>query len=371
MRVLQVIDSLNIGGAQRLLGVFAHEMLKRGHQITVISLSKPNVDSPIYKDLKELGVEVSWQPLRSIADLCGMHELTGKIKRYEPEIIHTQLNYANIHGSLAAWRIGIPVVASLHNASVHLHRYKPYRIQLETIALRKISERIVACGYTVARVQQHRFPGKELAVIPNPVPEQPAIPADQRNDVRNRYLPDGKGILVISVGRLIPEKGYPDLIRAIALVNQEYAGLVKMLIVGKGFLLEGLRQEVEQAGQQGAIELLGERNDVPQLLAASDIYLSGSHYEGQSLAVLEAMASGLPVVVTDAGDNRRVIADGCGLVLPPGKPELLAQALADLVKNPQERKRLGNNASMSVRKDFSAEKWVDQLLDLYSEVLHG
>ena len=346
-------------------------MLQRGHEVQVISLSEPNDASPIYADLQTLNLEVHWLPLRTLVDLRGLHTLTAMMKAFDPQIVHTQLNYANIHGTLAAKQAGIPAVASLHNASVHLYNYRPYRTWMETWILHKFSQRIIACGYTVARVQQHRFPNKELIVIPNPVPEQPESLAKEKKRIRSTYLPGGEGILVISVGRLIPEKGYSDLIHAMTLVRQSYSGPIKLLIAGKGYLIQDLQREIEEADLQTCVELLGERSDVPLLLAASDIYLSGSHYEGQSLAVLEAMDSGLPVVVTDVGDNQRVVARECGLVLPAGQPDLLARQIIRLAQDPQARSKMGGNARLCVRKNFSAEKWVDQLLALYTEVLNG
>ena len=285
--------------------------------------------------------------------------------------MHTQLNYANIYGVMAAKRLGIPAIASLHNASVHLYSYRPYRTWLETRALRCCAGRIVACGNTVARVQQHRFPRKKLDVIPNPVPSQPEASKQQIQDFRLKYLPKNEGCLLISVGRLIPEKGYPDLIDALKIVVEKKRRTVKLLIVGKGYLMDELKYHVSELGMNSCVHFLGERDDVPLLLAASDIYVSSSHYEGQSLAVLEAMANGLPVIATDVGDNRRIIAENCGVVLPAGEPELIAREIIHLIENPRERKRFGMNAQKCVRENYSVGKWVERLIDLYSEVLHA
>ena len=371
MKVLQIIDSLRVGGAQTLETVFAREMLRRGEQVKVISLNPPDIHSPIYRELQQLNVEVTSIPLRSLADLWRTRRIEAEIRASGADIVHTQLNYANIHGTLAAHWAGIPSVASLHNASVHLYSYKPYRTRLETRALSRYARRIIACGHTVARVQQPRFKNKTLDVIPNPVPDLPEISKVQRQNARREFLVDGKGLLLASVGRLIPEKGYADLIEAFAQAYPNLPHPARLLIVGKGPWQAELQAQIEKNGLTESILLIGERNDVPTLLAASDMYISSSHYEGQSLAVLEAMLSALPVIATDVGDNRQIIMAECGLVLPSQQPEQLAQGILRLANDPKERKHLGQNASRCVQKNYAPAIWVERLLALYAEVLHG
>lgn len=370
MKVLQVIDSLKIGGAQRLMSVFAQEMLRGGHETEIISLSTAETESPIYRDLKERDIPVSNIPLRTLYDRRAYCQLREALAESRADVVHTQLNYANILGTTAARRAGIPSVASLHNASVHLRTYKPYRTWLETIVLRRHSRRIIACGYTVARVQQPRFGKRALEVVPNPVPDLPEVPASTIRALRAEFLPGGKGILVISVGRLIPEKGYPDLIQAFRLAREQCDLPMRLLIAGKGYLLDDLRAQAAAIHQQDAIFFAGERDDVPALLAASDIYAGASHYEGQSLAVLEAMLSGLAVVATDVGDNRQVIQEACGRVLPAGRIDLFADEIARLAKDAGERKRLGENARRCVNARYSPAAWLAQLMEIYREVQH-
>lgn len=371
MKVVQIIDSLRVGGAQTLETVFAREMLRRGEQVQVISLHSPETQSPIYQELRQLGVEVCNIPLRSLADLWRTRRIEAELRAGVADIVHTQLNYANIHGTLAAHWAGIPSVASLHNASVHLYSYKPYRIRLETRVLSRYAQRVVACGHTVARVQQPRFKHETLDVIPNPAPDLPEISKEQRRRTRLEFLEDGEGLLLISVGRLIPEKGYADLIEAFALAYPNLPRPARLLIVGKGPWRTELQAHIDAKGLTDSILLTGERNDVPALLAAGDVYISSSHYEGQSLAVLEAMLSALPLIATDVGDNRQIISAGCGLVLPPQQPGQLAQAMLRLAGDPAERKRLGQNAGRCVKKNYAPAIWVERLLALYDEVLHG
>ncbi|MDK2979743.1 MAG: hypothetical protein PWQ55_90 [Chloroflexota bacterium] len=371
MKVIQIIDSLRVGGAQTLETVFVREMQRRGEQVQIISLHAPEVQSPVYQELQQLGVEVRNIPLRSLADLWSTRRIAAQLRADGADIVHTQLNYANIHGTLAAHWAGLPSVASLHNASVHLYAYKPYRTHLETRMLCRYAQRVVACGHTVARVQQPRFKHKTLDVIPNPVPDLPEVADEQRQQTRREFLADEQGLIFLSVGRLIPEKGYADLIEAFAQAFPNLPQPARLLIAGNGPLQADLQAHIERLELGASIKLLGQRKDVPALLAASDVYVSSSHYEGQSLAVLEAMAGALPVIATDVGDNQQIIKAQCGLVLPASQPEQLAQAMLRLAGDASERERLGSNASRCVQKNYAPSLWVERLLALYDEVLHG
>jgi glycosyltransferase involved in cell wall biosynthesis len=291
------------------------------------------------------------------------------IKTSKADIVHTQLNYANIVGTFAAHLSGIPSVASLHNASIHLFNDRRYRTWLETWMLKSYSCRIIACGYTVAKVQQPRFKAKPLMVISNPVPLLKDVSSKDTSDFRKTQFSDGKGILLVTVGRLIPEKGYPDMIQAISHVQKQTEKGFKLVIVGSGPLLGQLRESVNAHGLEEVISFVGQRNDVPAILAAGDIYISTSHFEGQSIAVMEAMAAGLPVIATEVGDNHIVIPRDCGILVPVGQPEEFAKQILKLMNNSNERAQFAKIASPKVKKDYSSSTWIDKLLAVYQEVL--
>lgn len=371
MKILQIIDSLMVGGAQRLLVVFSEEMLKRGHLVEVATLLKRRIESPILTELEMLKIPIYHFPLFNLGDFISCIKMARFIKANQPDIVHTQLNYANIVGSLAAGISKIPCVASLHNSSSHLFCDHHYRTWLETWMLKNISRQIIACGFTVAHVQQPRFKSKILKVIPNPVPILSPLDSEKVQEFRRSQLDGGKEFLLVSVGRLIPEKGYPDLIRAMRIIKTHSNRKIRLVIAGDGPLLEQLRVMAAELGLAEIVQFLGQRSDIPIILAASDLYISSSHYEGQSLAVLEAMAAGLPLVVTDVGDNARVVSADRGILIPAGNPEKIAESVLRLMNNPEERNNMALAAKSGVLQDCSASVWADQLLAVYAEVLNG
>jgi len=369
MKTLLIIDSLRVGGAQKLLTVFADEILRRGHEVEVVTLMNYKRDDAIFDDLVKLGVSVRCFPLRNLGDLVTLINLTRFLKNNKPDIVHTQLNYANIIGTLAAHLTGIPSLASLHNASIHLVNERRYRNWLETGMLNQFSRRIIACGYTVASVQQTRFKAKTLVVIPNPAPILKVVNSNDVFDFRNTQLPDGKGILLVTVGRLIPEKGYPDMVQAISQVQKQTNKEFKLVIVGSGPLHGQLREFVNEQNLENIVTFLGQRNDISTILAASDIYISTSHFEGQSIAVMEAMAAGLPIIATEVGDNKYVIPKDCGILVPAGQPKKFAEQILKLMNDSDDRAQFAINTAQRVKLNYSPSLWAEKLLAVYQEVL--
>jgi glycosyltransferase involved in cell wall biosynthesis len=118
---------------------------------------------------------------------------------------------------------------------------------------------------------------------------------------------------------------------------------------------------------QHHVRLLGARNDVPQLLSASDVYVSASHWEGLPLTVLEAMAAGLPIVATGVGDVPRVVVAGTGVIVPPRDPSALAKALRNLLAEPERMRVMGQTAQAHIARHFNSTVWLDNLLAVYAQ----
>ena len=365
MRVAHVIDCLQIGGAEKLLVTFADAAHARGIATTVVSLSNPN-NTPIPNQLAALGARVVNLPATRLLDARRMVNLVQLLRRERYDVLNTHLTYANIIGAFAGRLAHIPVVSTLHSAGsdpAH-HRLIP---RLESVALRYGARRVIAVGKVVAHANQARLGKRTIDVIPNAVAVPPCINAPERFAIRKELTEDASRPLLISVGRLNRLKGYADLLDAFALVRQKHARAF-LAIAGGGDLYDDLAARINALGLQGASALLGSRDDVPRLLAASDLYVSASHLEGLPVSVLEAMAAGLPVVATDVGDVAQVVVEGAGVIVPARQPELLATAVNALLDNPAQMQMFGALARTYVLANYSQTIWMDRLLALYSEV---
>ena len=120
---------------------------------------------------------------------------------------------------------------------------------------------------------------------------------------------------------------------------------------------------------QEHVRLIGPRQDMPRLLAASDIFVNSSHWEGLSVVILEAMAAGLPVVATNVSDTPRIVVKGTGLIVPPREPSLLADALCSLLDNPEQLKSFGSAARTFIDHSYSPASWGNTILTMYQSVL--
>ncbi|MGH2524638.1 MAG: glycosyltransferase, partial [Anaerolineales bacterium] len=180
----------------------------------------------------------------------------------------------------------------------------------------------------------------------------PSLAAAERAAIRAELAGDPARPLLVAVGRLSHQKGYGDLLTAFATLRQTHPHAA-LIIAGGGGRHAELSAQIASLHLDHHAWLLGARNDVPRLLAASDIFVSASHWEGLPVAVLEAMAAGLPIVATSVGDVPRVVSAEAGLIVPPHQPDLLAGALRTLLDNPVQRQRLGEAARAYVTRNHS------------------
>ncbi len=300
-------------------------------------------------------------PGRKLVDPARFLRLARFLRRERFDVVHLHLTYATILGSLAAAIAGTPAVASIHNTRAG--RWG----RLELFALRHRVPCAIAVGQQVADVYGPLLPGTPLKTIPNAVvPPTPRCPAE-RAAIRERLGMAEADVLALAVGRLVPQKGYPDLIAAMDLVRQK-APAVRLVIAGDGELRGALETQVAHLGLGRHVRLLGTRRDVAELMAAADVFVNSSHWEGLPVAILEAMAAGLPVVATAVGDAARMIDESTGIIVPAADPAGLAAALCRLAEDRDRRTDLGRHAREYVAAHHDPKAWVEQLRSVYRQV---
>lgn len=362
MRIAQLIDSLTVGGAQKLQVLFAHALRDLNVDLTVATLF-PSQFGALVAELESLGVRVRTFHGRSVVDPLRAARLVRFLSSGRFDILFTHLTSANILGPLAGRIIGVPTIATLHSIS---DNYRSRIKTLESWTLRRAATCRVAVGPAVAATYHQRQGGARCVVIPNPVTQTAPLPPAERLEIRHELI-GTKSVMLASVGMLLPVKGFGDLLAAFADLRRTHpeAGLV---IAGAGPLEEELHAHIDALGLRGHAHLIGLREDVPRLLAAADAYVCSSNREGLPLSLLEAMEAGLPVVATDVGDVRSVVVDGTGLVVPAGEPVALAEALRTLLDDTARARAIGATARRHVHQSYSVDKWAERLLQLAAEV---
>jgi len=371
LRIVQMIDSIKVGGAEKLLVNFAAEAQAHDLPLAVIGL-KQIPASPVEAELRSLQAQVVYFTGQGLLSPGRILRIARFLRQGQFDILHTHLTYANIIGVLAGRLAGLPVIGTLHSVSQEARHYHAGRQRLEAWGLRLGARRVIAVGHSVAQAHQPRLGNKPITVIPNAVPAPAALSAAERLALRQSITGNAAGNaerpLMIAVGRLSIPKGYADLLDALAVVRSACPG-VALVIAGDGPLRTDLQAQAEALGLGSSVILLGARTDVPALLAASDLFVSASHWEGLPLALLEAMMAGLPCVVTSVGENPLVLSPGTGRLVPPHQPDQLAAAVIDLLHDPEQRARLGQAARQHAEAHYHTRPWFERLLSLYQECL--
>lgn len=369
MHIVHLIDNLKRGGAQKLLLTFAQVAQARGWPVTVISLQSAP-DTPWPAQLMAAGAQVVYCAGHSLLDPVRLWRLHQLLTGGHFAVVHTHLTYANILGGLLAPLAGLPCVTSLHNTVIDVRHAHPVRNRLEAWLLQHRTRRVLAVGHAVATSQQPRLGHKKIETIVNAVAPVPPLPLADRTALRAALVGDAQRPILLGVGRLAPQKGFADLLTAFAAVRAQHP-TAALLIAGTGQEEAALKAQVAEAQLTGQAFLLGPRDDVPRLLAASDIFVSASHWEGLPVAILEAMAAGLPIVATSVGDVPQVVTPETGLIVAPHQPAALTAALHTLLTDPARRAALGTAAHARAAQEYSAEVWFEKLARIYQEVVNS
>lgn len=366
MHIVQVINALRAGGAEKLIVTFARAIQGTDHRLTVITLRK-NV-AATEQEVLETGAQVVHFHHRKLYNLGRFRRLVAFCKAESCDVIHTHLTMANILGGAAGYLAHVPVTATLHNTTMSsaerpLHRY------LENLILRRVVRRPIAVGWRIAEAHADRIGANPITVIPNAVTIPEPLPPAARTAMRQSLLngDEATTTLLIAIGRLETQKGFTNLLDAFAQVQTSHSQ-TRLLIAGIGALQDELAAKITALGLDKTVQLLGLRHDVPQLLAASDIYVSSSWWEGLPVATLEAMAAGLPIVATSVGDLPQVVTPALGQLVPPKEPQALATALCHLLNHPEQRQQMGIAARETAVADYSATVWANKLIALYSDI---
>ena len=361
MRIAQLIDSLAIGGAEKLQVTFMRLALARGMTPTLITFNACP-DGHYYRELKDLGVRIVEIKGRNLFDPALFGALVRLLRDEKFDVLHTHLTYAILLGGVAGWLASTPVAASIHNLSAYSWRI------LEAITLTLFTKRRIAVGWTVVKSHQTMIDRYPMDVVQNPVEAFPTLSEERKREIRSAVAGDSSRLLLITVGRLDEAKGYGDLLDAIDEVRRTHPQAL-LMIVGAGNFLPAITAKIKLLNLEDHVRLLGLRSDVPDLLAASDIYVSASRSEALPISILEAMAAGLPVVATDVGDVPLVVRPEFGICVPARQPARIAAALEHLIENPAQRALFGVGAREYAIQNHGPEKWFDQILDIYCQMV--
>ncbi len=377
IRIAHVITGLPKGGAQTMLWRLLFRMDPSRFQSVVISLRG---EGPLGASIRELSV-----PVYSLGIQGGLSAARGEIRmvrllrEHNPHIIHGWLYHGNLAATLAALCLGgrTPVVWSIRHSLDALEREKrATRAMIRLGAWFSRSPAIVLYN-SVRSADQHRVFGyraRQEVVIPNGFDCDVFRPSPEaRSWLRREVLGVPEETLLIGmVARYHPVKDHATFLRAAGRLSRD-ASDVHFVLVGDGIDRSNasLIADVSQNGLDGKAHMLGARSDVPRLMAGLDIVASSSRSEAFPNVIGEAMACGVPCVVTDVGDSALLVGDR-GIVIPPRDANALYHAwVALIVRGREERARLGDGARQRILTLFFLGSAVTSYKALYEGIVRG
>ena len=362
MVIAHVLTSLDMGGGERIALELASGQMAAGHRVLMVSLTA-TPDGALGAEVQDRGVPVRRTPKRPGFDLTLSLRLAALFRREGVDVVHLHNRLPLIYGASAGRVVGATVVHTRHGPRPGTTRQR----WLERGAAHLIHAYVAVSPEL--RDHVHRLndcPPEKLSVIENGIDlVRFGAAGGERSAARAALgLPENAWV-VGAVGRFAPEKDYPFLVRAAApLLGPD----TRLVIVGEGETMAAVRAEVRARNAGAYVHLTGRRNDVPHVLAAFDAFVLSSQMEGLPLAVLEAMAAGVPVVATAVGGLPYLIREGeNGFLVPAGDEAALRERLAALRDDPARARAIGEQGRADVRERHSREAMVKRYLELYAE----
>lgn len=379
-----IIGSLNVGGTEKHLAMILPILVQQGWQIKIITLQITR-ENHLLSLVEAAGITVnspkSWFNLpylprflrRNCQAIISIFRLWKDFKKDKFSITHFFLPEAYLLGVVAAVfaRLSSKMIMSRRS----LNEYQKNKPMLRWLELRCHSKMDFILGNSDRIMQQlhhdEGVPLSKLRRIYNGIDVDRYTDMTLRSRIRNRFNIRNSDVVFIIVANLLPYKAHEDLLNAFALVREGLPKDWRLLCVGRDQgMLDYLTALADKLGIADHILWLGACENIAELLIASDIGVLCSHEEGFSNAILESMAAGLPMIVSDVGGNTEaVIHNETGLVVPPKNPKALAECLRKLANDPELAKKLGQFGKTRVTTYFSLAACVTNYEKFYGELI--
>jgi len=368
-RVLHVVTSLDMGGAQKHLLSLVKGLRGRGHTTDVAFFKNPT----LRQEFESTGAQLFDLSTRQTFSPLLIPRLAGILRRGRYQIVHTHLLKADSYGALAGVLARTPVIlASKHNDEAALQNP---RVATVHGLLSRLDRRVVVLSDYVGRyvTSVGRVDPKRITRVYYGI--QPGTTATAENGMRLRTelgIPHDAP-LIATVGRLMEQKGLVYLLKAMEILRDRLPE-ARLLVVGDsqdgrdGYKIDLLRRW-ESMGLQDRVTFTGVRNDIPSVMRAIDLFAMASLWEGFGLVFLEAMAAARPIVATRVSAVPEVVEDGVtGLLVPPKDPEALANAIQQLLTDRDRAAQMGQAGLLRLKQKFTEDKMVESIEQIYSQL---
>jgi glycosyltransferase involved in cell wall biosynthesis len=367
IKVVHIVPMLSPGGAERVAVHIVRGLNRQRYEPIVVSFTE-RLGCDLDSLLDEAGIAVRYLGKHPGFDYRVYPRLHPVLKYYQPDIVHTHLHVL---------RYALPFLVLLKRTSV-LHT-------VHNLATREIEPRArwiqryalnhgvvpVAVAQEVAVSVECLYGIQQCRVIPNGIPTSLyASPQTPRKKWRASAGFREEDVLFVCVARFAPQKNHALLLNAFA-QGPASDPRAHLALVGEGVLQEGLEEQAKNLGLANRVHFLGLRSDIPDVLGATDVFVLSSDWEGNPLSVMEAMASGLPIVSTDAGGVPTLFESGKeGFIVARGDVQALGNSMAFLLRDRETRVSLGRAAARRAKQNFDVSTMVQAYEELYEKLVN-
>jgi glycosyltransferase involved in cell wall biosynthesis len=375
-KIAYLIDGLSMGGAERLM-VPILQHLSREHFDAYVCAMQSKDGNPLAEAIRSLGIPVECLNIKHLRDADAIPRLISYLRGINADLVHTQLEAANVLGTVSAKLLRLPSVCTIHvlpsmdvKAKTRLHQ------RLEWLILRYFCNRVISVSEEARQyhIRMSRTPADRVETLYNGIDVSDFVDMDYagtRKAVRAEFRIPLDANVLVTVAVLRPPKGIQYMIRSLPGILTSHPNTY-YLVVGSGSHQDALQEEVKNAGVTGRVIFAGMRKDVPRMLAASDVFVLPTLTEALPTVLAEAMAARLPIVASRVGGIPEMIANGQnGILVQPEDLDALTRACNHLLDHPEKRADMGAEGWKIVRQKFSIDRQVDQLKQLYLSQLQA
>ena len=363
--VLHAVSSGGLYGVERMLLNLLPELERQGCSIALLCLDGPETE--VGKAAQTLGISTVFVDCAGRVAPRGWVDLYRAIAAHPPRLVHAHGYKATILAGAAAMACGVPTVATYHSLAAKAgeqSRSLSWYLALETPFLRRCRGVAAVSGQIAEELRARRVPDRRIRVIFNGI-ATPEAASNGRSgaDQAKPFSP-----CILSLSRLAPEKNIHLVIDAIAALRPEFPH-IGLIVAGDGPLLNELTLHASSLGVEESIRFVGFVEDVRPLYDSCDAFVLASRTEGMPIAVLEAMALGVPIVATKVGGIPLMLDDESeALLIEPNDPRCLYEALRRLIVDERVRTNLARSALKRFERDYTAERMAQSYVRFYDEI---
>ena len=327
-----------------------------------------NQEGPISKQLQRNNIPVTFLNFRVSQAYQRIKTIYSFFKEHAFDIIHVYGLRANlitrIIGKIARMPIILGGLESIHSSDHRDDSDSPLPLFLDRITMPLIKAYVSNSQAAVDFFISKGFPPEQFHVIYNGI--QVAL-YQNASKIQNQF---NKMPVIVNVANLRHVKHHDLLINACAKLKRNGTPF-HLNLVGKGPLKDSILQQINALGLTNEVSLLGERSDIPYILSTSDIFVLSSYFEGMPVSIMEAMASGLPIISTDVGGVSELVDNGnTGILVPSNHVDLLSRAIELLLLNPSLRQKMGAAGRNKVQTEFSFQTMINHYISYYSQLYY-